>query len=160
MPDDLYTADILLWSDQQADLLRRLARGERVNDAIDWDHVIEEVESVGRSERHAVESLLTRAMEHLLKLHGWPDGPGGHWRHEARVFLSDAAARWTPSMRQTIELALLYATARGLVSRMTVDERPPAPLPAVYPYTLDDLIVPRPAVADIDALLAHLTTGV
>jgi hypothetical protein len=27
---DLYEADILLWSEQQADVLRRLAAGERV----------------------------------------------------------------------------------------------------------------------------------
>ena len=30
MPDTLYEQDILAWSDHQADLLRRLARGERV----------------------------------------------------------------------------------------------------------------------------------
>ena len=32
---DLYEADILLWSEQQAALLRRLAAGERVNEQID-----------------------------------------------------------------------------------------------------------------------------
>jgi hypothetical protein len=31
MPDDLYDRDVLAWSEYQADLLRRLARGERVN---------------------------------------------------------------------------------------------------------------------------------
>jgi hypothetical protein len=38
MPNDLYDRDILAWSAQQADLLRRAARGERVN-GLDWDHV-------------------------------------------------------------------------------------------------------------------------
>jgi hypothetical protein len=46
------------WSAAQADRLRRLARGERVND-LDWENVIEEVESVGRSELRSVKSLLT-----------------------------------------------------------------------------------------------------
>jgi hypothetical protein len=32
MPDDLYQRDILTWSEHQAGLLRRFARGERVND--------------------------------------------------------------------------------------------------------------------------------
>lgn len=48
MPDDLYERDILIWSEQQADLLRRVARGERVN-GVDWAHVAEEIEDVGLS---------------------------------------------------------------------------------------------------------------
>ena len=48
---DLYDTDILLWSERQADLLRRHAAGERVNDAsIDWPNIVEEIEDVGRSE--------------------------------------------------------------------------------------------------------------
>jgi hypothetical protein len=43
MSDDLYDDDILWWSEQQAELLRRVAAGERVNDQV----VIEEIESVG-----------------------------------------------------------------------------------------------------------------
>jgi hypothetical protein len=57
MSDDLYEHDILAWSTRQADLLRRLARGERVN-GIDWDHVAEEIEDVGLSELNAVCSYL------------------------------------------------------------------------------------------------------
>ena len=48
---DLYEADILAWSENQAALLRRLATGERVNNQIDWANVVEEIESVGRSRR-------------------------------------------------------------------------------------------------------------
>ena len=50
MPDGLYDQDVLVWSDQQAELLRRLAAGERVNDAVDWANVIEEVQDVGQSQ--------------------------------------------------------------------------------------------------------------
>ena len=46
MPNDLYDRDVLAWSEHQADRLRRLARGERVND-LDWEHVVEEIEDVG-----------------------------------------------------------------------------------------------------------------
>ncbi len=45
---EMYDTDVLIWSEQQAQLLRRLAAGERVNDLIDWQNVIEEVDSVGR----------------------------------------------------------------------------------------------------------------
>jgi hypothetical protein len=70
-----YDTDILDWSERQAALLRRLADGERVNDAVDWPNVIEEVESVGRSELAAVESLLTQALSHMLKQIAWPNVP-------------------------------------------------------------------------------------
>jgi hypothetical protein len=43
---DLYEADIVAWSENQAALLRRLATGERVNNQIDWVNVVEEIESV------------------------------------------------------------------------------------------------------------------
>jgi Domain of unknown function DUF29 len=49
MSDDLYDRDILTWSRHQADLLRRIARGQRVN-GVDWEHVVEEIEDVGLSE--------------------------------------------------------------------------------------------------------------
>ena len=41
---DLYGEDILLWSERQGDLLRRLAAGESVSDQVDWPHVVEEIE--------------------------------------------------------------------------------------------------------------------
>ncbi len=54
-----YDTDILLWSERQSELLRRRATGELVNDAdLDWPNIAEEIESVGREQLHAVESLL------------------------------------------------------------------------------------------------------
>ena len=119
---DLYDTDVLLWSEQQAALLRRIAGGERINDQVDWENVIEEVESVGREQLHSVESLLVQALAHTLKAEAWPlarDAP--HWHAEARRFRGDAAARFVPSMRQRLDIAKLYrralravpATARG-----------------------------------------------
>src|SRR5262245_32330424 len=43
-----YDTDILLWSEHQAELLRRHAAGERVNDAaLDWPNIVEEIEGEG-----------------------------------------------------------------------------------------------------------------
>lgn len=56
-----YEPDILAWSERQGVLLRRLAGGERVNDAdFDWPNIAEGIESVGRSELRATESLIAR----------------------------------------------------------------------------------------------------
>ncbi len=68
-----YDTDILIWSERQAELLRRHARGERANDgALDWPNIIEEIEDVGRSESRSVESLLVQALRHMLKAQAWP----------------------------------------------------------------------------------------
>ena len=72
MPDDSYRSDIMLWSRTQADRLRRVATGERVND-VDWEHVIEEVEDLGASELRAVKNLLVQAMLHGLECFAWPE---------------------------------------------------------------------------------------
>ena len=157
MPDGLYERDFLAWSERQADLLRRLATGERVNADLDWGNLVEEIEDLGRSELHTVVSLLSRALEHLLKVKAWPASRDAeHWRSEARTFLSDAADRWAPSMRQRIDLGSLYQRASALTAAATVDGQPPAPLPLVNPFTFDDLIVAVPGVANVDSLMAKL----
>ena len=54
-----YDTDLLLWSEHQSTLLRRRAAGEPVNEAdLDWPNSAKEIESVGHSELHAMESLL------------------------------------------------------------------------------------------------------
>jgi hypothetical protein len=70
---DLYDTDILEWSEHQAALLRRVAGGERLNNTyVDWPNIIDEVESVGRSQLSAVRSLPIRALAHALKAKAWP----------------------------------------------------------------------------------------
>ena len=133
--NDLYEADILLWSEQQAEALRRRAANE-----IDWDNVAEEIESVGRSERIAVESHLVKALLHDLKAEAWPlsrDVP--HWRAEARGHRDDARRHYVPSMAQRIDVEKLY---REALRRMPekVDDTVPLPVPEVCPVTLEELL--------------------
>jgi len=137
---ELYDTDVLEWSEQQARLLRRVAAGEAGNEAPDWANVIEEIESVGRSEFNAVRSLLVQALLHDLKITAWPlsrDVP--HWRAEARGFRADAAEMFTPSMRQRVDVSQLY---RRALDRMpeSVDGQPPLPVPDACPFTLDELL--------------------
>jgi hypothetical protein len=137
----LYDADILEWSEQQAALLRRHAESERANDgAIDWENVIDEVESVGREQLHAVESLLTVALAHMLKSQAWPvSREVPHWQAEARLFRRQARRRFSPSMRQKIDLAGLYADALAALPE-TIDDQAPLPVPDACPVTLDELL--------------------
>jgi uncharacterized protein DUF29 len=140
----VYDTDILIWAESQAELLRRVGTGEPINDQIDWENVAEEIESVGRSELHAVESLLVQAMLQGLKSDAWPTmSYVPDWEAEARGFRDDAAHRFTASMRQRIDVADLYARALRRMPE-TIDGLPPLPVPAECPVTLDELLAADP----------------
>jgi hypothetical protein len=128
---DLYETDILSWSEHQAELLRRVAAGEPVNETPDWLNIVEEVADVGRNSLRACRSLLFQA---------WPlsrDVP--HWRSEARVARINAADAYTPSMRQRIDVPGLYAKALHAMPESN-DGQPPLPVPETCPVTLDELL--------------------
>jgi hypothetical protein len=148
MSDDLYEHDILEWSERQADLLRRVANGERRND-VDWPNVIEEIADVGSAILSSVRSFLRQAMIHLLKIHLAPDDAAReHWVTELHAFLDDAEDRFSPSMRQRIDLDAIFARARTRVAHHAAADG----LPAKCPWTLDELLE-----GDVDALLAKIS---
>jgi len=140
LPSDLYETDILIWSERQAALLRRVARGEKVND-VDWDHVVDEIEDVGLSHLNTVRSFLRLTLIHLLKIQGWPASSSvAHWRGEIGTFQSSAEQSFAPSMRQRIDLPLLYQKVSKDLSGVNYDGIGPKPWPSTCPVTLDELL--------------------
>ncbi|MBE9256647.1 MULTISPECIES: DUF29 domain-containing protein [Aphanizomenonaceae] len=59
---NLYDQDFYLWVEDTVSKLKA-----RDNEHLDWDNLIEEVESLGKSQRKTVRSFLVRLLEHLLK---------------------------------------------------------------------------------------------
>jgi hypothetical protein len=143
---DLYDTDTLTWSQRQAELLRRLAAGERINsDDLDWPNIIEEIESVGRGEYHAIESWWTLAFLHDLKAEGWTQARYVDARRsKARGYRARARRRYRPSLRQHIDLAGLYADALATLPA-TMDGVPPLPVEKVCPVTLEQLLADETA---------------
>jgi len=138
---DLYDTDIVLWSEEQAARLRRVAGAERLNlESPDWTNIIEEIEDVGGSAVRAVRSLLFQVLLHSLKAEAWPlSSYVEHWRNEARSFRIQAADEFTPAMRQRIDVAKEYAKAlRALPD--TIDGQLPGPVSPTCPFTLDQMI--------------------
>ena len=140
---DLYDQDILVWSERQAGALRRLDAGQPTNERPDWTNIIEEIEDVGRSELHAVELLLAQALRHFLKAEAWPmSRDASTWRSDSIDFRAQVRRRYTPSMRQRIDLAEIYADALEALPE-TMDGIAPGPVPDQCPFTLDELLGPR-----------------
>ncbi|MEL7409120.1 MAG: DUF29 domain-containing protein, partial [Cyanobacteria bacterium J06558_2] len=71
---------------------------------VDWDNLIEEIDDMGKSQKLAVESLLLRLTEHLLKLKYWQaekESNKGHWQSEVVNFriLLHKRLRDSPSLK-------------------------------------------------------------
>ncbi len=103
MTNTLYDTDYNQWIEETARQLR-----ERRFDYVDWDNLIEEIEDMGKSQRRALESLLTRLLEHLLKLYYWKsekNRSGNHWASEIVNFRASINKRLkeSPSLKPAME---------------------------------------------------------
>jgi hypothetical protein len=141
----LYDEDILLWSEQQAEVIRRLARTRRdLPNELDVENVAEEIESVGRSEFASVKSLVRQILMHLIKLIVEPDAaPVRHWRAEIVAFHAEMLDHYAPSMRQRIDMDDLWRFARQqlLDTYEGVQSQRVAELPDHWPIDVDDLFI-------------------
>ena len=121
-----YDTDTVLWSERQADLLRRLAAGERVNNQVDWENVAEEIDSVGRSQRIALASHVRVVLELLMKLAASPSvEPRRGWRETVRRARADIRELLddSPSLRRTVDtiIARQLPSVRADVGEMLAD---------------------------------------
>lgn len=70
-----YENDFYAWTQQQAQLLRN----QKLNH-IDWNHLAEEIEDMGRSEKRQLESRLEILIIHLLKWQFQPNLRSRSWQ--------------------------------------------------------------------------------
>lgn len=119
----LYDDDIFAWSEQQAATLRRLIEARRdLPNELDLEHVAEEIEDVGKSERNAAESSLRLILVHLIKLVAVPQAPARkHWRGEIVTFHIDLLSKLTPAMGSRIDLDRVWRLAKRQ-ARAKLDE--------------------------------------
>jgi hypothetical protein len=138
----LYDDDILLWSEQQAEVIRRLGRVGRAPNDLDVENVAEEIESVGRSELAAVESYIELILLHLIKLAIEPDAESSrHWQSEIVGFASRLQRRYAPSMQQRIDMDREWRSAlRQATLAYGARGEPTAGLPSRCPISVADLL--------------------
>jgi hypothetical protein len=100
---ELYDRDFVLWTEEQAALLRR---AKDSNLPLDWENLAEEVESLGKSDRRALRSQIRRILHHLFKLEASPAAePRSGWRatvRDARSEIGDVL-RDSPSLGREID---------------------------------------------------------
>jgi hypothetical protein len=157
----LYEDDIYAWSLHQAAVLRRLAADPtRLPNDLDIANVIEEIETVGRSELSGVRSHLTRMLEHLVKAVSSPQAyPATMWMAEVAREQAEAERGYTRSMRQNLDLDRVWRDALRLVGAgLRAYGEAVAPLPGeTCPFALEELldvsVAPETFVTRLAALL-------
>ena len=110
-PSPAYEADGYGWAMAQAALLK-----QRKFDAVDWDNVIEEIESVGASEYRVVESALRLVLLHHLKWEKQAHKRSRSWQVSIKTHLRcfDRELGRNPGLRASLPQIMVdaYADAR------------------------------------------------
>ncbi len=112
----LYDEDFVAWSKQQAEALRSAARTGS-NQLLDWEHLAEEIEGLGASERSALGSHIMRIIQHFAKLEfSSAVEPRNGWRRTIRLARLQAEKRLqdNPSLRRELRRILERETRRGI----------------------------------------------
>lgn len=132
-----YDTDFFLWTQQQADLLRR----GQLN-AVDVEHLAEEIESMGKSDRRSIRSYLTNIILHLLKWRYQSERRSNSW--EDSIENGREAVAWilkdSPSLQPQLNSFIdeVYANARRKAGRET--KLPSTTFPDECPFTVEQII--------------------
>ncbi len=94
-----YDRDVILWSEEQAKLLRAGRFAE-----LDIEHIADEIEDVGRSEKRELASRMAVLLAHLLKWRMQPDKRSKSWRATIAVQRDriEVALEDTPSLKSVM----------------------------------------------------------
>jgi hypothetical protein len=131
----IYEEDYQQWLDKTVLLLKN-----RQVDSLDYEHLIEELEALGREQKNAVESLVIQVIQHLLFYQYWSserEDNERHWRGELIGFRTQLELRLTTNLRNHLSnrLDYLYGKARKMAEVKT-----DLKLPSASPYTLADIL--------------------
>ncbi|NEP58552.1 MAG: DUF29 domain-containing protein, partial [Symploca sp. SIO2G7] len=98
---ELYQYEYDQWLTETVKLLKN-----RDLDKLDYDNLIEELETLGRSERNAVKSLLLQLMIHLMLYQFWQvekERNANHWAAEVITFRVQLEDKMTTNLRNYLE---------------------------------------------------------
>jgi len=130
-----YERDYQQWLEETVLILKN-----RQPDRLDYEHLIEELESLGNEQKNAVESLTIQVLQHLLFYQYWQserDYNERHWRTEIIAFRTQLELRLTTNLRNHLQSRLdyLYSKAKKIAETKTNLQ-----LPLQNPYSLTEIL--------------------
>ena len=117
----LYEIDDSQWLGETVSLLRNHQFSQ-----LDLEHLIEELEDLGKEKKNAVASLLEQVIRHLLLLQYWTKEAEYntiHWQEEIYNFRTQLGRKMTANLHNYLEEELnsIYQDALGFVKIKTVN---------------------------------------
>lgn len=129
--EELYDRDFFEWTQCNAALLR----AGRFDQA-DIEHIAEEIEDMGKSQRRELESRLEVLLQHLLKWQVQPSGRSHSWRAPIKIQRRELTKLLAemPSLKSKLAAEVSDAYDGGVTraSAETGFPNPPSPLPAPF----------------------------
>lgn len=133
----LYDRDFYAWSNQQAELLR----AGKLQQA-DIEHIAEEIESMGKTEKRELISRLTVLSLHLLKWRFQPAKRAASWEASVKVqrnrlidHLDD-----NPSLKPLAPSALAAAYRDAVIEAIAETGLSESTFPQVCPWTIEQVL--------------------
>lgn len=136
----LYNTDYQLWLNETIAQLKA-----RDFSNLDLENLIEEIESLGRSEKRTISSYLLRLCEHLLKLKYWESERElcfrgwtleiNNFRSEIELILQDS-----PSLKPFASEAFLAVYQKSRKNMLKVLDLPANFIPQVPDFTLEQAL--------------------
>ncbi len=133
----LYDQDFYAWANEQAGLLRAGLLSEA-----DIEHIAEEIESMGKSEKRELASRLTVLLLHLLKWHYQPGLTGASWRATIRVQRRDLTVHMAdnPSLKSMLSQAIDQAYGNAVIEAGAETGLPEATFPEICPWSYEQMM--------------------
>lgn len=136
----LYDRDYQLWLETT---LQQLRSGNFAQ--VDWQNVLDELESMAKRNRRAVKNLLTRLWEHLLKLRYWEserEYNANKWKAEITTFRQQIRDELldSPSLKSYLTEIFpeTYQDAKSVISRLM--DTSISSFPEVPPASLEEVL--------------------
>lgn len=132
-----YERDLFAWTQEQAALLRA-----RRADLLDWDHLAEEIESLGGRDRRELKGRLRVVLVHLLKWQVQPTPRGSSWRktlRTQRLEIRDLLEQ-SPSLRRQVPDLVLQAYPDALEGAAEQTRLGASNFPPACPYTPEQVL--------------------
>jgi hypothetical protein len=134
-----YEEDYALWAEEQATLLVK-----HNFPALDIENLVEELRTMGRSERRSIQHRLTVLVSHLLKCLVQPDHKSAHWSAtllEQRTRIA-GLLHDSPSLRQHVAKDIVNNYALAVKQAAADTHLPTSSFPAANPFTVEQILDP------------------
>ena len=139
MSNTLYDQDFYAWANEQAGLLRAGNLS-----AADIEHIAEEIESMGRSEKRELTNRLGVLLLHLLKWQYQPDRRGKSWRNTIATQRLDVADHLAdnPSLHAKLGQSISDAYKRARLAAANETDLDADAFPVTCPWAFEQVMDP------------------